>query len=549
MIRALRLLAVAAGCAGLYASARAVAAPAAAASPPAVDGMYAAVIQWPPHSPWQRMAFRLAGDTGTLYLNGREIKLAVTRVGDVMDVRWTSGAGEADFHGDVGQDHGATTFTGTFTQGKNRGPFQAVQLADVRPVDEAARDGVYRVSADRYVMIARSNDAGGARVFLDSATRRTGALTPISMAAEVTGASLASLLPVAARFDFLPATSAASGVLHVQFGNEPQLTATKIDPYRTEDVTFHNGAVTLKGTLFVPATAGAHPAVVLIHGAGPEHRPIGLYPFGFLHLGFAVLAFDKRGSGESTGDYRTASFPDLAGDVIAGIDAIKGNRAIDPKRIGLFASSNGGWVAPVVATQTRDVAFVICRVCSTLTIARNQAYEREAFARDAGSSDADVARAVALHDAYTNAVMHDAGWDALRAQIAAAKGADWFDSAGVPSAAGVLPPDAAARASQAAQLAFDPAPYWRRVGVPVLFMYADNDRYVQTSVNAPRAAQLLRDAGNRDVQVVVLQHADHAFIDSETGLASEQQRANRFVAGFIEALTSWTQAHHLTPTQ
>jgi pimeloyl-ACP methyl ester carboxylesterase len=129
------------------------------------------------------------------------------------------------------------------------------------------------------------------------------------------------------------------------------------------------------------------------------------------------------------------------------------------------------------------------------------------------------------------------------------KDADWFDTAGVPSAADALPPDPAARTAHAAQLAFDPAPYWARVTVPVLFMYADNDRYVQTSVNAPRAEQLLRDAGNRDVQVVVLQHADHAFIDSETGLPSEQQRASRFAAGFIEALTRWTQAHHLTPTQ
>ena len=85
--------------------------------------------------------------------------------------------------------------------------------------------------------------------------------------------------------------------------------------------------------------------------------------------------------------------------------------------------------------------------------------------------------------------------------------------------------------------------------MPTLFVYAENDRYVQTSLNAPRAEQLLRGAGNRDVQVVVLKHADHAFIDSDTGLPSEQQRENRFAAGFIEALASWTQAHHLTPTQ
>jgi uncharacterized protein len=541
MSRVLRLLAVAVCCAGLCASG-------ARAATPSIDGMYAVLIQWPPHSPWQRLAFRLAGDSGTMYVPGREVKLAVTRVGDTIDVRWASRVGASGFHGDVGLDHGVTTFAGTFTQATNSAPFQAIRIADVRPVDAAVRDGVYRISADRYVMIARSDEADGARVFLDTATRRTGVLVPVWDAEEVSGPTLQALLPVAASFNFAPATSAAAGSLSFRYGNDPPLYATKTDPYRTEDMTFRNGDVTLRGTLFVPATSGPHPAVVLIQGAGPQHRPAGLYPFGFLHLGFAVLAYDKRGAGESTGDFRTASFPDLAGDVIAGIDAIKRDPAVDSKRIGIFASSNGGWVASVAATKSRDLAFVICRVCSMVTVAQNQAFEREAFARDAGSSDADVARAVALHDAYTNAVMKDAGWDALRAQVAAAKSADWFESAGVPDANDALPPDPASRAAHAAQLAFDPAPYWRRVTVPVLFMYADNDRYVKTSLNAPRAAELLRDAGDRDVHVVVLTHADHAFIDSETGLPSEQQRENRFAAGFIEGLAGWAQAHHLTPT-
>lgn len=317
---------------------------------------------------------------------------------------------------------------------------------------------------------------------------------------------------------------------------------------RSEDLTFRNGDVTLRGTLMIPSTAGPHPAIVMIHGAGPAHRPLGLYPYGLMQLGFAVLAFDKRGAGESTGDYRTASFPDLAGDVIAGIDAIKHNPAIDPHRIGLFASSNGGWVAPVVATQSRDVAYVICRVCSMLTVARNQAYERETIARDAGLSDADVARVVALRNAFTRAVVEDAGWDALRAQIASANGADWVGSTAVPPANG-LPLEPAVRAAVAAQLAFDPAPYWKRVKVPTLFLFAENDGYVKTPVSAPLAAEYLREAGNRDVSVVVLKHVDHAFFESDTGLDLEEQGASRFAAGFGDALTGWAQAHHLATAQ
>ena len=520
----------------------ALAAPASASG--TADGTYAVVIQWRPYSPWQHLAFRVQGDGGTVYLNGREPKLSVTRIGDSLDLRWQSRTGAVgDFHGDIADDDGATAIAGTFTQGPLSAPFQALRLADVPPATVAARDGIYAVSKDRAILIARSSEAGDAQTYFDSGTRRTGVLYPVSRDRAGGGPTLGALLPVTARFDFPPPTVAYDAVT-VRFGDEPSVLGVRSIRVRSEDLTFRNGDVTLRGTLMIPSTAGPHPAIVMIHGAGPAHRPLGLYPYGFLQLGFAVLAFDKRGAGESTGDYRTASFPDLAGDVIAGIDAIKQNPAIDPHRIGLFASSNGGWVAPVVATRSRDVAFVICRVCSMLTVAQNQAYERESIARNAGLSDADVTHVVALRNAFTRAVVDNAGWDALRAQIAEANDADWLRTTGVPPG-NALPLEPTVRAATAAQLAFDPAPYWKRVNVPTLFLFAENDGYVKTSVSAPRATQYLSEAGNRDVSVAVLKHADHAFLESDSGLDLEEQRASRFAAGFTETLARWTQAHHL----
>jgi len=510
------------------------------ASVPA-DGTYAVVVQWPPHSPWQRFALSLQGQAGTLHLGGREPALTVARAGDTLDLRWPARSGEGHLHGDLADDHGVTTFSGTFTQGPNSAPFQAIRVATARANDDALRDGEYRISASRSIFLARSSEIGGARMVFDSDTGRIGVLTPVSESVEVLGATVGSLLPIAARFSFAPPDSTGAETLALQYGDEPVLHAQRM-PYRSEEVTFHNGAVTLRGTLMIPPGSGTHPAIVLVHAAGPQRRPLGLYPYALMHLGFAVLAFDKRGAGESTGDYRTASYPDLAGDVVAGIDAIKENPAVDPHRIGIFASSNGGWVAPVVATQSHDVAFIVCRVCSMLTVAQNQLYERETEERDAGVGAADVARAVALHDAYTSAVVSNTGWDALRARIAAAKNADWFENAGVPDE---VPPDPAARAAQAAQLAFDPAPYWKRVKVPVLFLFAENDGYVKTTASAPLAARYMHDAGNAGAKIVVLPHADHGFLESATGLPSETQRATRFAGGFIEALSAWTSEHRL----
>lgn len=501
------------------------------------DGTYAVVIQWAAPSPWQHFAFRVQGEGGTVYLGGREPALNVTRIGDVIDLRFVGRAGVGDFAGTVGDDHGIGTIAGTFKQGTLAAPFQALRIAQVPPGTVAARDGVYRIAPNRYLLIAVSSEAGGAPQFYDSGTRRTGVLAAVSPTEAVSGPSIGALLPIAERFAFAPEPG---GGVTLRSGNDPAVAATRIDPYTSEDVTFRNGDVTLRGTLMIPRTAGPHPAVVLIHGAGPACRPAGLYPIALLHLGYAVLAFDKRGAGESTGDYRTASYPDLAADVIAGIDAIKRNPAIDAHRIGLFASSNGGWVAPIVATRSRDVAFVICRVCSMVTVGENNAWESRA--RDLGVPEADVARAVALREQFTRAVITDTGWDQLRAGADAAKDADWFGAFGIPVAR--LGPDPAL----AAQLAFDPAPYWKRVTVPVLFLFADHDRSVKTAVSEPRARDYLREAGNRDVTVVVLQRSDHAFLESETGLDQETQRATRMATGLPEALESWSRAHHLGGT-
>ncbi|MDB5071509.1 MAG: hypothetical protein JWM87_2620 [Candidatus Eremiobacteraeota bacterium] len=179
-----------------------------------------------------------------------------------------------------------------------------------------------------------------------------------------------------------------------------------------------------------------------------------------------------------------------------------------------------------------------------LTVAQNQATSARAWCDIARLSDDGVARVVALRNAFTRAVVENTGCDALRAQIASANGADWLGSTAVPPA-NALPLDPAVRAATAAQLAFDPAPYWKRVNVPTLFLFAENDRYVKTSVSTPRASQYLSEAGNRDAWVVVLKHVDHAFFESDSGLDLEEQGASALATSFGDALARWAQAHHL----
>jgi dienelactone hydrolase len=139
---------------------------------------------------------------------------------------------------------------------------------------------------------------------------------------------------------------------------------------------FTNGDVRLAFTLDLPSGAGPFPAVVLGHGSGRTTRQLLRFQAAqWTTLGFAVLRFDKRGVGESGGQYANVGtadsptvFPRLAGDIAAGVRFLRTRPEIDPKRIGLSGWSQAGWILPIAARELgRDVRFLVIMsgpVCS-----------------------------------------------------------------------------------------------------------------------------------------------------------------------------------------
>lgn len=103
--------------------------------------------------------------------------------------------------------------------------------------------------------------------------------------------------------------NASSGTLILK-----RISASTAKPYAIHEVTFENGGVRLAGSVYAPRSAGKHPAVVLVHGSGPEGRWATAYIADYLaRHGIIALSYDKRGVGASTGDWRIASMQDLIG--------------------------------------------------------------------------------------------------------------------------------------------------------------------------------------------------------------------------------------------
>jgi len=140
-------------------------------------------------------------------------------------------------------------------------------------------------------------------------------------------------------------------------------------PYDSEEVTYENSRqpVKLAGTLTMPRGEGPFPVAITISGSGASDRDeshFGHKPFHVIadHLarrGIAVLRFDDRGRGESTGKHAGATSTDFATDVEAGIEFLKKHPKINVNRIGLIGHSEGGLIAPMVAAERDDVHFIV----------------------------------------------------------------------------------------------------------------------------------------------------------------------------------------------
>ena len=275
-----------------------------------------------------------------------------------------------------------------------------------------------------------------------------------------------------------------------------------------QDVTFTNPMqdINLAGMLFLPEGEGPFPAVVVIHGAGTSRRNNTWYLTFVSYLqehGIAVLLPDKRGSESSEGDWHTSSFQDLATDTLAAISYLKTQHPNTISDIGILGASQGGQIAPIVASQSDDVSFVINVVGSAVPFREALLYEENNNLREMGFLPG-LSNAIAYPSTfYIRNVAQRDFWDAV---------GDW-----------------------------DPLPYWRDVNVPALVLYGEIDSNVPSQASADRLAAL----GNPNLQVVVFEGSGHPLEDPEgTGDSYFRQDALELIRDFIlEATTAEVTFH------
>lgn len=191
-----------------------------------------------------------------------------------------------------------------------------------------------------------------------------------------------------------------------------QLPAGASGHNRDEIVSFQSGAITLTGTVSLPSGPGPFPAVVLLSGSGPQgrdsevggFRPFKLIADHFAERGIAVLRFDDRGVGGSTGNLAESTTEELADDALAAVRTLRARREIDGRRIGLVGHSEGAIVAAIAAARSSDVAFIVWLAGNTVSGAEILRMQAEGMARGGRASPSAIEEILRHHDALMAAV-------------------------------------------------------------------------------------------------------------------------------------------------
>lgn len=309
-------------------------------------------------------------------------------------------------------------------------------------------------------------------------------------------------------------------------------TEAKPPTFKQEEINFRNGDVTLSGTLLLPLTKEPHPAIVFLHGAGSEGRFASRFlAEHFASRGIVALIYDKRGVGKSTGDWKTSDFNDLAGDGIAAVQLLRQRREINPTRIGVYGHSQGGMIAPLVASRSKDVAFVISGAGSAVPLYEAEVNSITNQVRAKGISGNELAEATEFIRMWVNVMRTGQGWEQFDGAVEQARGTKWFPMLHVP------PKDHWMWAFHQRIYNYNAANYWAQVSVPVLVIYGERDLYVPVTQSIWNIDRALTKAKNRDYTILVLPRASHAFIiEPEAGRPFEWWR---IASGFPDLLTAW----------
>lgn len=321
-------------------------------------------------------------------------------------------------------------------------------------------------------------------------------------------------------------------------------------PYLSEDVSFaaSEDRVVLAGTLTVPEGDGPHPAAVLVSGSGPQnrdeevfgHRPFLVLADYLTRRGVAVLRYDERGVGESSGDFAAATSEDFARDAEAALRYLLTRDEINPAALGIIGHSEGGTVAQLLASRSANVAWIVMLAGPGVPGDSLLVMQGAAINRAAGMPEVQRAKNTELQRRLLAVARSDRGRQSAEAEVLR------LLEEGFPE---ITAEQARAEVANVTSpwlrwfVRYDPAPVLRRITLPVLALNGSKDLQVPAAANLAGIEAGLAAAGNEDVTITELPDLNHLLQTADTGLVSEYGQIEETIAPVaLETIGDWILA-------
>jgi dienelactone hydrolase len=372
--------------------------------------------------------------------------------------------------------------------------------------------GYYELEGNHPVVISYRSGPGGEPIllFTDLKTDAIRALFPSGDDRFHFGPELIAPEPVVAELRFLRSDAGAVAGLELAERGLSRVSGGRV-VIETQPVAFEREGVELEGTLFLPpGKTDPAPGILFAHGSEDEGQRTNFdsLPWVMAHEGFVALAYDKRGTGASTGSWHVG-LDVLARDAIVALGVMRAHERVDGERIGILGTSEGGWMAPLIARMDGKVAFLVALYGGGMTKGDTFLHKHQRRFVEAGLTGTELEEALAEKRALVAA---------SRERVEAGTG-DGFDL----------------------RISYDPAADWKSFDGAVLALMGDADVLQDTPACAAWLRKVLAESKSPDWEVKVFPLTHHGmFLAREGGTAEFQElHVSHKVPGYWPTLLRW----------
>lgn len=358
------------------------------------------------------------------------------------------------------------------------------------------------------------------------------------------GSTLLTKSPVTVNFQF-ESVSGKEDFLKISKEKNKSFTAIKETGRTKRAVTFYSGKVKLSGDLYLPNKSGKFPAVVLVHGSGAQDRNgylnlMALMAEKFVNSGIAVLTYDKRGAGESEGNWKTAGFDLLANDTVAAMDFLKSRDDIHKEKMGLWGSSQAGWVMAEATSQKNDISFVIAVSAAGIGItpAEQNLYYLEQEMKQRNVSRQTIADVLAANKALYDLVknkLSNAEYKKILNKSRNGYQANWW----LPPSPESIDWEAKDEWFMALDVAFDTDQIWKNYKGSIFAVFGANDTLTPTDRIVSKLKKSLNTT-NKNTKIEVVSNSNHILMTSRnTNTFGEFADSDKFGDRILTKMVDW----------